>query len=235
MDVRDLCPDQTDEEIVEELADFFGSISKEFIPLQMDSLPISQLSKPFPILHPHEVSSCLKNCRKPKSMVAGDIFPCLVTALHDILAIPLTKIYNNVLQLNDWPDKWKTKTVTVIPKGISPQTFNDCHNLSCKPLFTKVLESIVLERVQEELRVDLKQYGGIKKCGTEHLLVEAWDKINERPGEQQLQHQLVIHRLFEGVQQDATPGMPQCVKEKTSIPRNYQHYRLILERSGDEN
>ena len=31
---------------------------------------------------------------RPKSMVAGDLFPSLVTRFADILAIPLTSVYN---------------------------------------------------------------------------------------------------------------------------------------------
>ena len=45
-------------------------------------------------LMPHEVSSRLKHCKKPHSTVEGDVMPQLVSAFHDLLAVPLMKISN---------------------------------------------------------------------------------------------------------------------------------------------
>ena len=103
--------------------------------------------------------------------------PQLVTAAHDLLAVPLTKIFNHALLCYDWPQQWKKETVTVIPKGQTPQDFSDYRNLSCTALFSKVLEAIVLEKINTEVNVDRVQFGGTKRCGIEHLLIEAWDRI----------------------------------------------------------
>ena len=117
-DIRDLWPERGDNEIAEELADFFSNVSNEFTPLAKKDIRTSnRQSIPFKMLKPHEVSSHLRHCKKPTSMVKGDIFPQLVMSLHDLLVIPLTKIYNHSLALSDWLAQCKTEIVTVILKG----------------------------------------------------------------------------------------------------------------------
>lgn len=110
-------------------------------------------------------------------MVTGDLFPLIVTEFCDLLAIPLTKIFNLVLHSNDWPAQGKVEAVTTIPKKSNASTPGECRNISCTPLFSKVLESFMMDRINEEVKIDLKQYGGVKKCGVEQLLIQAWDNI----------------------------------------------------------
>ena len=43
------------------------------------------------------------------------------------------------------------------------------------PLFSKVCESFLLDRINSEVKVDLQQYGGVRKCGGEHMLLQSWD------------------------------------------------------------
>ena len=97
----------------------------------------------------------------------------------DLIAIPLTKIFNLALWTNHWPSQWKIEVVTVIPKTSSASTCAECRNISCTPLFSKVLEGYMMERINSEVKRDKQQYGGIKKCGVEHLLLQSWENILE--------------------------------------------------------
>ena len=112
-------------------------------------------------------------------MVECDIYPNLVEEYSDLLAIPLCRIYNCCLQTGLWPSLWKNETVVVIPKNKNPNGLNDLRNLSCTPLFSKILETIVLERLKKETSVRPNQYGGIKGSSTELYLISAWNKILE--------------------------------------------------------
>ena len=69
------------------------------------------------------------------------------------------------------------ETVYVIPKNSAPASLGELRNLSCTPLFSKVLESFVLSRLQSEIKLSSKQYGGVKNCGTDHFLVDTWNRI----------------------------------------------------------
>ena len=175
-DIRSLRPGQSDQEVADELADYFNRISAEFDPLTQDQVPRTRDRELDP-LAPHEVAARLKRFRKPKSMVTGDIFPALVTKFSDFFAIPLTDIFNEVAQSGVWPNLWKTEYVTVIPKVGCPADFGDLRNISCTMLVCKVMESYVLDWASQEVSVKYNQFGGIKGCSGSHMIIKVWQKI----------------------------------------------------------
>ena len=95
-DVRELYPGLSDEEVSEELAGFFNQISSEFEPLDPVDIPITH-NRELPPLEEYQVAGRVKAFKKPDSMVLTDVFPKLVTDYADVLAIPLTSIYNEIL------------------------------------------------------------------------------------------------------------------------------------------
>ena len=171
--ISSMYPDKTDLEIAEIIAAFFNKISQEYTSLADPKCFNTGTST----IMPYQVAARLRTFRKPKSKVNGDIDPQLVNKYSDFLAIPLAYIYNQVLNTNEWPDLWKFETVNVIPKNNSPTGPSELRNLSCTPLFSKVLESFVLEQLRKEVKLNDGQYGGLKGCSAEHFLIESWDKI----------------------------------------------------------
>ena len=131
------------------------------------------------LLHCYQVAARLKKCKKPKGLLYGDISPFLVTKYADILAIPLTKIFNTALYLEQWPRAWLVETVTAIPKCQSPSTYGELRNISCTNLFSKVLEHFVLERLKREISSRSNQFGGLAGTSVNHYLVSAWDTVLE--------------------------------------------------------
>ena len=97
--------------------------------------------------------------------------------VYNELAIPLAYIFNQSFNTLAWPTLWKQETVHLIPKNSSPASLSELRNLSCTPLFSKLMESFVLEQLKGEINLSSNQYGGMKGCSTEHFLVETWDKI----------------------------------------------------------
>ena len=175
-DVRSLRPGKTSEQVAEELAVFFNRISSEFEPLAPHQIPITKGRK-LPEISPHEVSSRIKHFKKPKSMVAGDVFPQLMTKFSDFFAIPLSCIYREISESYVWPIQWKTEFVTVIPKNNSPGSFEDLRNISCTMLVSKIMESYVLEWAMDEVTTKYNQYGGVRGCSGTHLIMKVWHKI----------------------------------------------------------
>ena len=117
------------------------------------------------------------NSKKTKARVQGDIFPQTVKKAANELALPLHHIYHQVMRTGDWPSAWTTETVTLIPKKKSPQSLGDLRNLSCTPLFSKILEGFVLEEIRKDVALAYQQFGGLKGSGCDHYLVETWDAI----------------------------------------------------------
>ena len=54
---------------------------------------------------------------------------------------------------------------------------SDCRNISCTNFWSKLLESILLERLRSEVEPDPIQFGGLKGCGAPHFLAEVWDYL----------------------------------------------------------
>ena len=171
--IRSLFPGRQDKEIADECVGFFSQISKEFQPI---APPTPNGAPPWKI-ELHEISSRLKHCRKPKSLVDGDIPPALVTRFHDLLAVPLFCIYEKVLLSCKWPSQWKRETVKIIPKSAIPESLKDVRNISCTPLFSKVLEFFVLKRLRTMITLSSSQFGGIPGVGIDHFLCETWHEI----------------------------------------------------------
>ena len=177
-DIRFLFPGKSDEEIGLLVRDYFNTISSEFAPVSEDDIPRG-VEENFQPLERHQVAAILRSCKKPRSCVRGDILPKLVTLFADILAIPLPDLYNQAILTREWPDLWKRETITVIPKCAVLASLSECRNIACTPLFSKVLESIVLKRLKEETNFAGSQYGGLRGCGADHFLVKTWDQIME--------------------------------------------------------
>ena len=95
---------------------FFNKISLEYDPIPD---PVRDDAGEI-FVQPYQVAARLRTFKKPRGQVQGDIDPQLVTKFSDILAIPLSFVYNQVLNTLQWPALWKTETVTVIPKNSSP-------------------------------------------------------------------------------------------------------------------
>ena len=173
--ISSLYPHLSDDEIAEIVAEFFNEISHEYPALPDPGIPWNRdMPEIIPI---HEVATKIKFFKKPKSTVYGDINPTLVSQFSDILAIPLHFIFNQTLNTLSWPDIWKSETVHTIPKNSAPSGLSELRNLSCTPLYSKILESFVLDRLKRETKLSDRQYGGIKGSGTDHFLLDTWDEI----------------------------------------------------------
>ena len=110
-------------------------------------------------------------------MVKGDIFPELVTKYADLLAVPLTAIYNDISETKIWPKIWKNESVTIIPKTRTPTEIGQLRNISCTMLASKVYESFVLGWTLGQVKLKDNQFGGSKGCGAAHLLISVWQNV----------------------------------------------------------
>ena len=123
------------------------------------------------------MTGILKREKKTESRVVGDPFPHLVRECPEGFARPVACIFNEISRTSTWPTKWKTEHLTIIPKNPNPSDLSQCSNIICSTFFSMVLENQLLAKLREELIPYSEQYGGVKKCGAEHLLVDLWDAI----------------------------------------------------------
>ena len=144
--------------------------------MDQGSIPITY-DRPLPDLQVTDVIEKIKAARKPSSQVPGDIEPVLYSKFPELLAVPLTDVFNSITRTLTWPSQWTVEYVTVIPKCLAPDSPNDCRNISCTNFCSKLYESFVLGWTREQVKVKPNQFGGEKRCGSTHFLVEALHEI----------------------------------------------------------
>ena len=172
--VRDMFPGEDCRNISEKVAEHFNKISQEYTPIPK---PPTLSASTFKTIEPYQISARLKTMKKPKSRLRGDIDPKLNTKFCDLLSLPLHYLYDLATKTAEWPECWKLEKVTVIPKNSSPGSLNELRNLSCTPLYSKLLESFVLEELKREVKLSESQFGGVKGSGVDYFLIESWHKI----------------------------------------------------------
>ena len=164
----DLFPGVPESEVAERTADFFTGIADKFTPI---SGPLTTGEKHSePRITKQMVEKRLRECRKPKGLLRGDVWPDILTDCAADFAAPLTHIFNASIEQRVWPSSWRLETVSVIPKKQHPATLSDTRNISCTPVFSKVLEFFVLGWLKEEVMPDANQYGGLPGLSTNHYL-----------------------------------------------------------------
>lgn len=173
-EIQSMFPGINDKEIAERVAEYFNQISTEYAPIPAASRAESAL---FQTPEPYQIAARLKHMKKPKGKLRGDIDPRLNEKYSDLLALPLAEIYKRVSITAEWPLLWKAEQVTVIPKNQCPSELSELRNLSCTPLYSKLLESFVLEDLKKTIRLSPSQYGGLKGCGVDHFLVDTWNSV----------------------------------------------------------
>ena len=196
-----LFPDDNEKEVAEKCADFFNKISNEFVQIETPVAPVNRISPP----ETYQIAGRLRTMRKPRSLVPGDIDREVVTKCADLLAIPLHKIFAKVFETCEWPGGWKEETVVIIPKNQAPDGLGETRNLSCTPLFSKMLEAFILEELRKHVKMKPTQFGGIKGLSVNHFLMETWDEVlhaTDAPGRavnlMSIDFQKVFNRMDHG-------------------------------------
>ena len=100
----------------------------------------------------------------------------------EVLAPPLTAIFNNSLREGVVPIEWKTANVIPLPKRNPPVSIEkDIRPTSLTPIAAKVFESIVMKWIDEKMdgKIDNKQFDGISGTSTTDVLLEMVNKWYE--------------------------------------------------------
>ena len=171
--VKDLFVGRPAPEVGKEVLGYFGKIATG------DQEPLAGVQCPggLPTFTPDRTTELLAAVKKSDSYVDGDPLPHLVRSYPRAFATPITAIFNEINDTGTWPKDWKTEHLTIIPKNPNPADLSECRNISCTSIFSKVMEGQVLQQLRRELQPDPSQYGGVPKCGVEHMMVDLWEKV----------------------------------------------------------
>jgi hypothetical protein len=169
----------SDQESADLIAEHFASISREFLPLDVDLLPERVKSRlceesVAPLITEFECYRKLIAAKKPTSGVPGDLPSVIVKEFTVKLASPVSTLLNNIVQSACWPEQYKVEYVTPIGKVPLPESEDDLRPIALTNFFSKVLEAFVVMWLLEVIgdKMDFRQYGGTKGNSVSHYLIE---------------------------------------------------------------
>ena len=137
-------------EIAELIATHFSSISQEYLPLNLASLPpniqsciISADQSLAPMLSITEVKARILKAKKPNGIVPGDLPKKIMKFCSNTIAVPAQIIFNKITQSAEYPKSWKIEHQIALPKVSAPESLNELRNIAKTPLLSKVYESFL--------------------------------------------------------------------------------------------
>ena len=68
----------------------------------------------------------------------------------ELLVSPLTFVINNYIATSNFPNAWKTATISPIPKLTQPVELKDYRPVLIFPVLSKVYEKLVLQQLDRE-------------------------------------------------------------------------------------
>ena len=167
------------------ICEYFSSISQEYSPLDIETLPDRVQSKlasdpcDHPILADHTVYEGLRKGKKTCS-VPGDIPIKLLNEFLPEFTAPVAAIYRAAIATHTWPTAYKKEYHLPINKVPSPKSEDDLRNLGLTPFLSKRLEWFLIKWIWPYIapHIDLDQLGGLPGCSVEHYLIQMLDFIH---------------------------------------------------------
>ena len=175
------------DESVERIADHFAAISNEYTPINMENFPPKireTLSNPdmnlIPQLEEYQVYKKISQAKKPNSIVPGDIPKKVIKEFSCELSVPVTRIFNSILQSLEYPRQWVIEYQVPIPKINPPDNEDDLRNIAKTSFASKVFESFLSDWLMPIVGpyIDPCQYG-LKGASISHYLIKLLKFIHE--------------------------------------------------------
>ena len=170
--------------------DFFVFVS-DHLPRLNKSHKVFDVNEELPDQYVISVCTTFKALESVKANKATgpDNIPAWVLRNYaNVLAPPLTAIFNNSLREGVLPMECKMANVIPLPKTSPPVSIEkDIRPISLTPIAAKVFESIIMKWVDETIEggIDAKHFGGISGTSSTDVLVDlvhmwykATDKLN---------------------------------------------------------
>ena len=140
---------KSDQELTDEIAEYFANISNDFPPVDASLLNLvppgaNFVSEVQYLPSELEVYNVLLSTKKTAS-VPYDFPTTFLKEFLPFLAKPALMIFTNSLTSGIYPTRWKTEYVTPHPKILPPVTYGDLRNLSLTEFLSKSFERFILK------------------------------------------------------------------------------------------
>ena len=149
--------------------------------------PVSFLSSI--VISEDDVRKVLKNLQPDKSPGPDNIHPRILKECANELAVPLTTLFRNTMELSKLPREWKDANVTPVYKKGPKSSANNYRPISLTSVCCKVLEKLIRDAVLDHMLQNKflsdKQHGFVhgRSCTTQLLkVIDLWTEILDQGG-----------------------------------------------------
>ena len=129
------------------------------------------------------VNEKLSNLIKTKSAGPDGIHPRVFWELSDVIAKPLTTIFNSSLQQREIPNDWRVATISPIFKKGNKQHASNYRPISLTCIASKIMESFIRDHMINHLKrnnlLSNKQFGFLRGRSTVLQLLKVLDNWTE--------------------------------------------------------
>ena len=177
-------------DIAKEFNNFFTNVGPklaEKIPLVQQSfedyLSQSETSMDNDELSFEEFETAFKSLKRNKASGVDDLSCNVIIDTYDYIKLPLFNIFQTSIREGVFPDKLKIAKVTPVFKAGDATSLGNYRPISILPVFSKVLERIMYNRVYNFLTKNnllfSRQFGFQKNTSTEHAILQLVDDIKK--------------------------------------------------------
>ena len=130
---------------------------------------------------PEEVGKLCRDLDPSKGPGFDSIAPAMIRHVSDQMSVPLSRLINACIQAGYFPDFWKVARVTPIFKAGDPTSFGNYRPISVLPVFSKIFERIIQERLVSFLngqgQLFNAQYGFCRGHSTSMAIIDLVENI----------------------------------------------------------
>ena len=130
-----------------------------------------------------EFESAFNSIKKNKACGFDEINLNVIKSSFNELVVPIFHIFKLSLKTGCFPDKLKIAKITPLFKSGETDLLNHYRPISVLPVFSKILERIMYNRVYKHISDNSllyeKQFGFQKECSTEHAILQLTKEIYE--------------------------------------------------------
>ena len=98
-----------------------------------------------------EVVEAIKHMKADKSPGADNVTNEAIKTAHPQLALPLTALFNHILETTDTPSQWSQSNIILIYKKGDPRDIGNYRPISLLPCLYKLFSSLINQRISTTL------------------------------------------------------------------------------------
>jgi len=123
--------------------------------------------------NPLEVENQLLQLKGSKATGSDGLPNSLLRIVSDLIALPLSHIFNSIITHCKFPDIWKTSCIVALPKT-NPPSISKLRPISLLPNVSKIFEKLLLQRIMPYFIKEIKkdQHGFMPKSSTISCLIK---------------------------------------------------------------